>query len=235
MRAMILAAGRGERMRPLTDCTPKSLLPVGGKPLIQWHLEKLARAGCRKVVINHAWLGEQIEACLGDGTRFGVSISYSAEGEALETAGGIAKALPQLGDAPFLVVNADIFTAADYAALLARRPALAAGVLAHLVLVGNPEHNPHGDFALVNGRVREEGQPRLTFAGIGVYHPALFDGIRAGTRGQLAPLLRAAMRDDRVTGELFGGLWADVGTPERLAHVDALVRNLEGDDHAVCA
>jgi MurNAc alpha-1-phosphate uridylyltransferase len=235
MRTMILAAGRGERMRPLTDRTPKSLLPVGGKPLIQWHLEKLARAGCREVVINHAWLGEQIVGCLGDGARFGLSIRYSAEGEALETAGGIAKALPQLGEAPFLVVNADIFTTVDYATLLGRRPALEAGVLAHLLLVRNPEHNPRGDFALEDGRVRAEGQPCLTFAGIGVYDPALFHGIRAGARAQLAALLRAAMGDGRVTGELFGGLWADAGTPERLAQIDTIARNLEGDDHAICA
>jgi MurNAc alpha-1-phosphate uridylyltransferase len=235
MRAMILAAGRGERMRPLTDCTPKSLLPVGGKPLIQWHVEKLARAGCSELMINHAWLGEQIEACLGDGARFGLSIGYSAEGEALETAGGIAKALPQLGAAPFLVVNADIFTSIDYAALLARQPALEADTLAHLVLVGNPEHNPRGDFALEGNLVRDEGGARLTFAGIGIYHPVLFRGIHPGARAQLAPLLRAAMREGRVTGELFSGLWADVGTPERLARVDAIARGLEGDDHAVRA
>jgi N-acetyl-alpha-D-muramate 1-phosphate uridylyltransferase len=228
MRAMILAAGRGERMRPLTDRTPKSLLPVGGKPLIEWHLEKLARAGCREVVVNHAWLGEQIEACLGSGERFGLSIRYSAEGEALETAGGIANALPLLGGAPFLVVNADIFTTADYAALVARTPPLAANVLAHLVLVGNPEHHPHGDFSLVSGRVGDdEGPVRLTFSGIGVYDPALFCAIQPGTRAPLAPLLRAAMREGRISGELFSGVWADVGTAQRLAEVDAMVRNLD--------
>lgn len=235
MRAMILAAGRGERMRPLTDHTPKSLLPVGGRPLIEWHLDKLARAGCREVVINHAWLGEQIEARLGGGERFGLSIRYSAEGEALETAGGIAKALPLLGDAPFLVVNADIFTAAEYAGLLARTPPLAEGSLAHLVLVSNPEHHPRGDFALASGRVDDEGPSRLTFSGIGIYHPGLFAPIRAGTRAPLAPLLRAAMRGGRITGELFSGLWMDVGTPQRLAEVDAMVRNLEAGGHALSA
>jgi MurNAc alpha-1-phosphate uridylyltransferase len=235
MRAMILAAGRGERMRPLTDRTPKSLLPVGGKPLIEWHLEKLARAGCREAVINHAWLGEQIEARLGSGERFGLSIRYSAEGEALDTAGGIANALPLLGGAPFLVVNADIFTTADYAALLARRPPLAANVLAHLVLVDNPEHNPRGDFSLVSGRLSDDGPTRLTFSGIGIYDPALFSGIQAGTRAPLAPLLRTAMREGRISGERFSGLWTDVGTPQRLAEVDAMIRNLEGGGHAVSA
>jgi MurNAc alpha-1-phosphate uridylyltransferase len=238
---MILAAGRGERMRPLTDHTPKSLLPAGGKPLIEWHLDKLASAGCREVVINHAWLGEQIEARLGDGERFGLTIRYSAEGEALETAGGIAKALPLLGDAPFLVINADIFTAADYSALLARRPALDVNVLAHLVLVDNPEHNPGGDFSLVSGRLADAGPARLTFSGIGIYDPALFSGIHSGTKAPLAPLLRAAMREARISGEFFSGLWMDVGTPQRLAQVDAMARALaathgpQGGGHAVSA
>ena len=231
--SMILAAGRGERMRPLTDHTPKSLLAVGGRPLIEWHLEKLARTGCREVVVNHAWLGEQIEACLGGGERFGLSIRYSPECEALETAGGIANALPLLGDAPFLVVNADIFTTADYAALLARTPPLAADSLAHLVLVSNPAHHPHGDFALAAGRVDDEGPARLTFSGIGVYDPALFSGILPGARAQLASLLRAAMRSGRVSGERFCGLWADVGTPQRLAEVDIIVQDLLRGDHVV--
>jgi len=236
MRAMILAAGRGERMRPLTDRTPKSLLPVGGKPLIEWHLEKLARGGCRDVVINHAWLGEQIETCLGGGERFGLSIRYSAEGEALETAGGIAKALPLLGGTPFLVVNADIFTTVDYAALLARTPPLADKVLAHLLLVDNPEHHPLGDFSLgSSGRVEDDGPTRLTFSGIGIYDPALFSAIQPGARGQLAPLLRTAMRAGQVSGELFGGLWTDAGTPQRLAEVDAIVRKLQRGGHAVSA
>jgi MurNAc alpha-1-phosphate uridylyltransferase len=228
---MILAAGRGERMRPLTDHTPKCLLPAGGKPLIEWHLEKLARAGVAQVVINHAWLGALIEARLGDGARFGLSIVYSAEAQALETAGGIANALPHLGHAPFLVVNADIFTEVDYATLVGRRPALAPRTLAHLVLVDNPEHHPAGDFALVGARVREEGQPRFTFAGIGIYDPALFSGLQPGTRAQLAPLLRAAMRDGCVTGERFTGTWIDCGAPERLARVDAMIGG-SGVDHA---
>jgi MurNAc alpha-1-phosphate uridylyltransferase len=227
---MILAAGRGERMRPLTDDTPKCLLPVGGKPLIEWHLEKLARAGVARVVINHAWLGALIEARLGNGARFGLSIVYSAESEALETAGGVAKAMPHLGRAPFLVVNADIFSGVDYAVLVRRRPALAPQALAHLVLVDNPEHHPAGDFALVAGRVRDEGEPRFTFAGIGIYDPALFSEIQPGTRAQLAPLLRAAMRDGRVTGEHFTGTWADCGTPERLARVDAMLRDRGSGD-----
>lgn len=241
MRAMILAAGRGERMRPLTDHTPKSLLAVGGKPLIEWHLDKLAHAGCRDVVINHAWLGEQIETRIGDGGRFGLSIRYSAEGEALETAGGIAKALPLLGDAPFLVVNADIFTGVDYGALLSRRPALAENALAHLVLVGNPEHNARGDFSLVSGRLSDTGSARLTFSGIGIYAPELFSALESGAKAPLAPLLRWAMGAGRVSGELFSGLWLDVGTPQRLAQVDALARNLtgagnlEGGGHAVSA
>lgn len=230
---MILAAGRGERMRPLTDRTPKSLLPVGGKPLIEWHLERLARAGCREVVINHAWQGEQIEAGCGDGARFGLTIRYSAEREALETAGGIANALGLLGAAPFLVVNADLVTAIDYAALLARDPPLAPGMLAHLVLVDNPPHHPGGDFALVAGSVREEGQRKLTFAGVGIYDPALFAELAPGTRAPLAPLLRTAMRTSQVSGEHFSGLWMDVGTPDRLTAADAVLQGRGG--HALSA
>jgi MurNAc alpha-1-phosphate uridylyltransferase len=229
MRAMILAAGRGERMRPLTDHTPKCLLPVGDRPLIEWHLGNLARAGLHDVVINHAWLGQQIEAQLGQGERFGLAIHYSAEPQALETAGGIAKALPLLGDAPFLVVNADIFTGLRYDALVRRDPALEAGALAHLVLVDNPVHHPAGDFALRHGRVEAVGDPRLTFAGIGIYAPALFASVAAGARAALAPLLRSAMATGKVTGEHFRGLWADVGTPERLTQVDAMVRTQAND------
>ncbi len=193
------------------------------------------------MVINHAWLGEQIEARIGDGGRFGLSICYSAEGEALETAGGIAKALPLLADAPFLVVNADIFTGVDYAALLSRRPALAENALAHLVLVDNPEHNARGDFSLVSGRVSDTGSARLTFSGIGIYAPELFSAVQSGAKAPLAPLLRSAMGAGRVSGELFSGLWLDVGTPQRLAQVDALARDLtgarnpEGGGHAVSA
>jgi MurNAc alpha-1-phosphate uridylyltransferase len=225
MRAMILAAGRGERMRPLTDARPKPLLDAGGKPLIAWHLERLARAGVRQVVINHAWLGSMIEQALGDGERFGLSIRYSPEPAALETAGGIAQALALLGTKPFLVVNGDIFTDFDFAALADRAEQLATGAaLAHLVLVDNPLQHPHGDFALDGGLVAENGAHRLTFSGIGVYRPELFHGIAPGSRAQLAPLLREAMRVREVSGEHFSGCWLDVGTPERLAALDAALR-----------
>jgi len=217
---MILAAGRGERMRPLTDRTPKPLLPVAGKPLIVWHLERLARAGCRRIVINIAHLGEHIEALLGDGDAWGLEIRYSSEPPgALETAGGIAQALPLLGDEPFLVVNGDIYCDFDFATL----PALGAGDLAHLVLVDNPAHHRQGDFALDSNRVANDGQ-RLTFAGIGVYRPQLFAAIAAGERAKLAPLLTQAIDAGRVSGQMHRGRWVDVGTPERLAALDADLR-----------
>ena len=219
MKAMILSAGRGERMRPLTDTTPKPLLLAGGKPLIVRHIEALVRAGIDDIVINHAHLGHLIEAALGDGARFGARIRYSPEGEALETAGGIAQALPLLGEAPFLVVNGDIFCDYDFASL----PPLAPAVLARLTFVPNPPQHPQGDFVLHQGRVREDGGPRLTFAGIGLYRPALFAGIAPGAKAKLAPLLRTAMREGKVTGELFPGRWMDVGTPERLAELDRLL------------
>ncbi len=208
---MILAAGRGERMRPLTDCVPKPLLKVAGKALIVWHLEKLAKAGFSQVVINHAHLGAQIEDALGDGSRWGLQIRYSAEGQgrALETGGGICKALPLLGDGPFVVINGDIFTELDYAALK-----LPEHSLAHLILVDNPEHHPRGDFALKDGVVQEEGAPQLTFSGIGVYHPRLFAGCEAKPF-PLGPLLRRQMPQGRISGEHFRGYWLDVGTPER--------------------
>ena len=222
MKAMILAAGRGVRMRPLTDTTPKSLLAAGGKPLIAWQLEKLARAGFAEVVINHAHLGHLIEAALGDGSRFGLSIRYSPELEALETAGGIALALPLLGAEPFLVVNADIYSDYDYSML----PGLPLeDRLAHLVLVDNPAQHPRGDFALEAGRAREAGRHMLTFSGIGVYAPRLFGGIPPGAKIPLAPLLRKAMGADRVSGEHYRGRWHDVGTAERL---DALNTELRG-------
>ncbi len=210
--AMILAAGRGERLRPLTDTTPKPLLPVGGRPLIVWHLEKLATAGFRRVVINHAHLGGQIKQALGDGSRWGLEIRYSAEGagRALETGGGICKALPLLDDQRFLVINGDVFTDLDYGQL--RMPP---GMLAHLVLVDNPPHNPQGDFALdASGRVWPEGEPRLTFSGIGLYRTALFEGCRPRPF-PLAPLLRRQMGAGKVSGEHYQGFWLDVGTPER--------------------
>jgi MurNAc alpha-1-phosphate uridylyltransferase len=221
MHAMILAAGRGERMRPLTDATPKPLLAVGGKPLIVWHIERLVRAGLHDIVINHAWLGEQIEAALGDGRAFGAHIAYSREHCALETAGGIALALPLLGDDPFLVVNADVFTDLDFAVLAG---AELGDALAHLVLIDNPPHHPGGDFALSQGRVTEDGADKLTFSGIGLYRPQLFAGIPRGGRAPLAPLLRDAMRGGRVTGRHYRGRWTDVGTAERLAELDATLR-----------
>ncbi|MBE0626523.1 MAG: nucleotidyltransferase family protein [Burkholderiales bacterium] len=221
MKAMILAAGRGVRMRPLTDTVAKPLLPAGGKPLIVWQLEKLARAGFCEVVINHAHLGHMIEAALGDGARFGVSIRYSRERAALETAGGIALALPLLGEAPFLVINADVFSDYDFAAL--------AGVdlqdrLAHLVLVDNPPQHPRGDFALEAGQVHETGKALLTFSGMGVYAPRLFGGIAPGAKAALAPLLRNAMASNRVSGEYYAGRWHDIGTAERLQALDAALQ-----------
>jgi len=215
MRAMILAAGRGERMRPLTDHTPKPLLMVGGKPLIVWHIERLAAAGITELVINHAHLGQQIEDALGDGRQWQVTIRYSAEGTALETAGGIAYALPLLGEQPFLVVNGDVFTDIDYAGL-----ALPADKLAHLVMVDNPPQHAAGDFGLVNGLVLESATDRLTFSGVGVYHPTLFDSVQRGQAAKLAPLLKAAMQEQRVTGQHHHGLWHDIGTPERLEQLD---------------
>ena len=221
---MILAAGRGERMRPLTDRTPKPLLPVAGKPLIVWHLERLARAGLHDIVINHAHLGDQIEALLDDGSAWGVAIRYSEEPPgALETAGGIANALELLGDEPFMVVNGDIFCDWDFRRAAA---ALAENDLAHLVLAANPVHNAGGDFALDGSRVRVQGSAKLTFAGIGVYRPELFAGIERGKPAKLAPLLRAAMAAGRVSGEVHAGRWVDVGTPERLVELDAEIRSL---------
>jgi len=214
---MILAAGRGERMRPLTDHTPKPLLRAGGKALIVHHLERLASAGLREIVINHAHLGEQIEAALGDGGAFGVSIRYSPEGRALETGGGIFRALPLLGPDPFLVVNGDVWTDIDFPGL-----SLAPGDLAHLVLVDNPAHNTRGDFALRQGRVLAEGEPRLTFSGIGVYHTGLFAGCTPGAF-PLAPLLRSAMTRGLVGGTHHRGVWIDIGTPARLTDLDLML------------
>ncbi len=219
MKAMILAAGRGERMRPLTDHIPKPLLQVGGRPLVVHHIEALAAAGFRELVINHAHLGARIEAALGDGSRWGVRILYSPEGQALETGGGIFNALPLLGEAPFLVVNGDVWC--DFPLTL---PILPDGLLAHLVLVDNPEHHPDGDFALRAGRVSNLGVQRLTFSGIGIYHPDLFAGCRPGAF-KLAPLLRTACDQGRVGGEHYRGLWMDIGTPERLQRLDGMLQN----------
>lgn len=217
MKAMILAAGRGERMRPLTDHTPKPLLPVGGKPLIVWHIEALAGAGIKDIVINHAWLGEQIPQTLGDGSRWGVKIDYSAEGElGLETGGGIFNALPLLGEEPFLLVNGDVFTNLDYAALVER--GLAQDMLAHLCLVDNPEHHPRGDFRLTDsGRVIDK--PNLTFSGVSLISPKLFVGSLAG-KFPLAPLLRKAMLTQQVSGQYHKGFWLDVGTVQRLQYLN---------------
>lgn len=219
MKAMILAAGKGERLRPLTLHTPKPLVRAGGVPLIEYHVRALVAAGFRELVINHAWLGAQIEDYLGDGARFGVEIRYSAEGEPLETGGGIFRALPLLGDAPFLVVNGDIWTDYPFAAL--RRPLEG---LAHLVLVDNPAHHPTGDFRLADGQVVDAapGADSLTYSGIAVLAPALFAGCQPGAF-KLAPLLRQAMADGRVGGERFAGRWVDVGTHERLAEVERLL------------
>jgi MurNAc alpha-1-phosphate uridylyltransferase len=220
MRAMILAAGRGERLRPLTDSLPKPLVEVGGKRLIEYHLEALAAAGFREVVINQGHLGGQLPPALGDGSRWGLHIHWSLEDpEPLETGGGIFQALPLLGSAPFLVVNGDIRTDYPFARLRAVKCDWA-----HLVMIPNPPHNPAGDFALDGARLREDGGERLTFSGIGVYHPQLFDGCSPG-KFSVVPLLRAAMRDHLVTGERHLGAWDDVGTPERLerlrqAHAD---------------
>lgn len=215
MKAMILAAGRGERMRPLTDRVPKPLLKVGGRTLIEHLIGQLTAAGFRELVINQAHLGQQLEQYLGDGSRFGVRIEWSREPEgALETGGGIHQALPLLGDAPFLVVNGDIWTDFPFAGL---RRGIAG--LAHLVLIDNPLHHPHGDFALDGGQVHADGPARLTFSGIGVYRPELFRDCQPG-KFPLAPLLRAAMVQGAVSGEHYRGAWLDIGTPERLAELD---------------
>lgn len=221
MRAMILAAGRGERMRPLTEHTPKPLLRAGGRALIEHHLVRLAQAGFRDVVVNHAHLGAQVPAALGDGGAYGLRIHYSDEGdEPLETGGGIFKALPLLGQGPFLVVNGDVWCDHPLAA-----HALAAADLAHLVLVDNPEHHSSGDFALTNGRVANAGAARLTFSGIGIYRPELFRDCAPG-KFPLAPLLRAAAEAGQVSGEHYRGRWRDIGTPARLAELDAELRGL---------
>ncbi|WP_448631890.1 MULTISPECIES: N-acetylmuramate alpha-1-phosphate uridylyltransferase MurU [Pseudomonas fluorescens group] len=219
MKAMILAAGKGERMRPLTLTTPKPLIRAGGVPLIEYHLRALAKAGFTDIVINHAWLGQQIEDHLGDGARFGLSIRYSPEGEPLETGGGILRAMPLLGEDAFVVVNGDVWTDYDFSAL--RKPLEG---LAHLVLVDNPAHHPEGDFILIDGKVQDEGAAadKLTYSGIAVLHPALFDGCTEGAF-RLAPLLRKAMAEGRVSGERLQGHWVDVGTHERLAQVETLI------------
>jgi len=224
MKAMILAAGRGERMRPLTDTTPKPLLEAGGKPLIAWTLHALVRCGVSEVVVNLAHLGGEIERALGDGAQWGVRIRYSREPQgALETAGGIAHALPLLGAAPFLLVNGDIHTDYPFASLVGGNVP-AKGTLAHLVLIDNPPHHPAGDFGLAEGRLTADASVRYTYSGIGVYDPALFAGVPRGTRCQLAPLLAPEIARGRVSGEHYRGRWFDIGTPERLAALDRSLR-----------
>jgi MurNAc alpha-1-phosphate uridylyltransferase len=217
MKAMVLAAGRGERLRPLTDSVPKPLVQVGGKPLIAWHLAALARAGIREVVINLSWLGEQLRAALGDGGGFGVTIRYSEEGPVpLETGGGIFRALPLLGAEPFLLVNGDIWTDLPFETL-----SLAPAALAHLVLVPNPPQHPHGDFGLdPGGIVVNRDSDRFTYCGVGLYRPEFFHGCEPG-RFPLLPLLNRAIAARQLHGELYRGRWSDVGTPARLAALNA--------------
>jgi N-acetyl-alpha-D-muramate 1-phosphate uridylyltransferase len=222
MKAMLLAAGRGERMRPITDSLPKPLVPVAGKPLIGWHLGALARAGFREVVVNTSWLAPQLHAALGDGSAWGVSISWSDEGPVpLETGGGILRAVPLLGPGPFLVVNADIWTDIDFAAL-----SLEDGAHAHLVLVPNPPHNVRGDFGLDGDLVVSRDTDRFTYSGVGMFRREFFAGA-SGERFPLLPLLNRAIAARRVRGELHRGAWSDVGTPERLAALDARLRALQ--------
>ncbi|HHJ81115.1 MAG TPA: nucleotidyltransferase family protein [Candidatus Tenderia electrophaga] len=218
MKAMILAAGRGERMRPLTDHTPKPLLEVAGQRLIEYHIQNLVAAGITELVINHAYLGKQIEALLADGAGYAASIQYSAECKALETGGGIFNALPLLGDGPFVVVNADVWS--DYP--FQQLPDSITG-LVHLLLVQNSEHNPQGDFALQGGQVLAAGEPTFTFSGISILRPELFVDCQPGGF-PLAPILRQAMLMGKVTGEYYAGEWCDVGTPERLQQLDQKLR-----------
>ena len=219
MKAMLLAAGRGERLRPLTERLPKPLVEVGGKPLIGWHLERLAAAGVSEVVVNVSHLADAIVERLGDGRRFGLAIRYSREAEPLETAGGIAKALALLGREAFLLVNGDIYCEVAFAALA---NVDLGGRLAHLVLVLNPPHRAQGDFALdAAGLVGNAGEPRYTYAGVAVVSPQLVSGLRPGEKAPLAPLLREAAERRLISGELYRGLWQDVGTPERLSELES--------------
>ena len=224
MRAMILAAGRGERMRPLTDKIPKSMLEVSGKPLIQYHVENLVQAGIVDIVINHALFGEQIEACLNDGKALGASITYSAEGDQpQETAGGIVKALPLLGDKPFITVNADIWTDFSFQDFLCESDDLS-NDSAHLILVDNPEHNKKGDFALSDGKVLNQGALMQTYSGISIFTPEFFKDCPSGSV-PLAPILRKAASQGRVTGSHYQGQWQDIGTPERLSDLRQILDN----------
>jgi N-acetyl-alpha-D-muramate 1-phosphate uridylyltransferase len=221
MKAMLLAAGRGERLRPITDRIPKALVEAGGKPLIGWHLERLARAGFREAVINVSHLGERIVERLGDGRGYGLRLSYSRERERLETAGGIANALPLLGADPFLLVNADVYCECDFARL---RDLELGERLAHLILVPNPPHKEKGDFSLRHGMVGDDPAPRYTYAGVALMKPALVAPVRPGDKAPLAPLLYDAARRGKLGGELYEGLWQDVGTIERLAELETQLK-----------
>jgi len=225
MKVMILAAGRGERMRPLTDRLPKPLVEAGGKPLIAWHLERLAAAGFREAVINVAHLGEQLVERIGDGSAFGIAVVWSREAEPLETAGGLAWARALLGEAPFLLVNSDVYCEYDFRAL--RERALGA-MLAHLVLVPNPPHRPGGDFSLASEQVGNDAAPRYTYSGIALIDPELYAAVRSGDKAPLAPYLKAAAAQGRLSGELYRGLWRDVGTAERLEELRGLLDHRRG-------
>ena len=224
MKAMILAAGMGNRMRPLTLHTPKPLLEVGGKPLIVWHIEKLQKMGVQEIVINTAWLGEKLADALGDGSQFGVKILWSHEGEGLETAGGIINALPLLGNEPFILVNGDVWTTMDFAPLLNVQ---LQDDLAHLVLVENPVQHPQGDFTLAANKAYTFEQARsgenLTYSGVAVMHPQMFHGLESGKR-PLAPLLKQAMQQEKISAQKLQGVWVDVGTPERLNALDQQIQ-----------
>lgn len=225
MRAMILAAGRGERMRPLTDSLPKPLLKVNGKPLIQWHVENLTRCGFKQIVINYAYLGRMIEDHLGDGSAYGCHIHYSREVEALETAGGIANTLSVLDDV-FVIVNADIFCDFDFSKLISKMDHMDSdsdASMAHLVMVSNPEHHPEGDFALIGNQLhlKEDASNFLTYSGIGIYRTSMFRHIQPGNKGKLSPLLQEWIKKGKISGQHHSGLWTDVGTPERLKNLNA--------------
>ncbi|WP_180112451.1 N-acetylmuramate alpha-1-phosphate uridylyltransferase MurU [Acinetobacter sp. YH12131] len=224
MKAMILAAGMGNRMRPLTLYTPKPLLEVGGKPLIVWHIEKLQKMGVQEIVINTAWLGEKLADALGDGSQFGVKILWSHEGEGLETAGGIINALPLLGNEPFILVNGDVWTTMDFAPLLNVQ---LQDALAHLVLVENPVQHPQGDFTLSENKAytfeQAQSGENLTYSGVAVMHPQMFVGLESGKR-PLAPLLKQAMQQEKISAQKLQGVWVDVGTPERLNTLDQQIQ-----------
>jgi len=227
MKAMILAAGRGERMRPLTDTLPKPLLQIAGKSLVEYHIENLVKAGITELVINHAWLGDKIEAQLGDGSRYGANIQYSKETQALETAGGIHNALALLGNSPFIAINGDIFTDYPFTQLMAASKHITDSVSAHLILVNNPAHNPEGDFYCIaqcvyNELSEKQQAQRYTFSGMACYHPDFFRHLKAGKQA-LGPMLRNAMAEQQVSGEIYQGLWSDIGTPQRLEEIQAII------------